>query len=119
MLRNLARRLARREGSSNEHPIYMRLRSKITAAVWKRVARMVMACMPKQGAWDDGADDGQQEIRQEVDRMASLRAGDPSTSVLPSFDCGTTAGPSNGPQSTPNQAGGVSGAQISSDASVT
>ena len=82
MLRNLAKQIARRQGRSNEQPIYRRLLARINAVVWRRAARMVNACLPKE-AWEE---DEEEDVDDDTpDAAGALRAGSPDTSELPAY----------------------------------
>ena len=95
MLHTLARRIARRNGSTSYAEILRRLQARITTQIMKRAAKMVRVCMPcAPAALEEAVADPP------VDNAAYLRAGHPSTcnlcpyiSVLPS---GTPGGPPSG-----------------------
>ena len=46
ILQKLAKKAARRRGMINFKPLYRRTAAKITVEIWRRAARMVMACLP-------------------------------------------------------------------------
>jgi hypothetical protein len=82
MLSRLAKRMARREGTSCHRAVLQRLMARITTLVMRRAARMALRCLP-QAACDDA------EEWPSCDALLSspiaLRAGDPSTSALEPF----------------------------------
>jgi hypothetical protein len=79
MLRNISKRMARREGLSNQRPIEDRLRARITTEVMRRAARMVLRCLPAQT-------DATIPDDLPIDHHAECRAGDPATLYLPPYD---------------------------------
>ena len=82
MLRNLAKQMARRQGRPNEQPIYNRLVAKVTAVVWRRAAKMVNACLPKE-VWGNNEDEDETRA---ISEMHLARAGSPNTSELPAYE---------------------------------
>ena len=78
MLRNISKRMARREGLSNQRSIEDRLRARITTEVMRRAARMVLRCLPAQT-------DATVQDDLPVDHHAERRAGDPANLYLPPY----------------------------------
>ena len=89
MLRNLAKRLARREGRSSQRVHLDRLLARVNVEVMRRAARMVRDCLPRGDSADDGAfveaGPGTSADLAPVDPVTEQRAGHPSTVDLPLY----------------------------------
>jgi len=81
MLQHLAKRMARRDGSSSHRSILIRLRARITTEIMRRAARMVLVCLPQIASGEDPGLDHSDEAPPGVD--ADLRAGHPGLCRLP------------------------------------
>ena len=82
MLLTASRRMARRDGTTDQRAILIRLRSRIATEIMRRAARMVLGCMPKcSGSEDDAA--MQHPVEAAPSTEASLRAGHPGLCRLP------------------------------------
>ena len=56
MLQNLAKRLARRVGTTSQRALFSRLLARITTEVMRRAARMVLRCLPQTNYLEDSGD---------------------------------------------------------------
>ena len=83
MLQNLAKRLARREGTSSQRVVLRRLQARVATEVIRRAARMALHCMPRppEGAFDREGPPHDAIISAE----ATARAGDPGSAELPPY----------------------------------
>ena len=75
MLTNAAKRTARRRGYTCYRAVLQGLVARITTAVVRRGARMLLRCLPQC--------DSDAECDFEPSQQAALRAGDPGTADLP------------------------------------
>ena len=81
MLQCLAKRVARRDGSTNLRSVVVRFHARIVTELMRRAARMVLACLPRAQSLDDPSPLPQDGPEPSV--HASLRAGHPGLSFLP------------------------------------
>jgi len=82
MLRNLSKRIARREGQGSQRVVLQRLLARIATAVMRRAARMLLRCLPR--SVREG-DDGEVLAAPTLSPAVYLRAGDPGDASLPRF----------------------------------
>ena len=83
MLQNLAKRFARREGTSSQRVVLRRLQARVATEVMRRAARMALHCMPRppEGAFDREGPPHDAIISAE----ATARAGNPGSVELPPY----------------------------------
>ena len=92
MLRNLSKRLARREGGTPQRVVLRRLQARVATEIMCTAARMAIRCRPRPPDLDDEAEDGHAPTAESViSAEADLRAGNPGDARLPSY-----AAPQNG-----------------------
>ena len=80
MLHNLAKRMARRDGTASQSAILSRLRGRITTEVMRRAARMVLRCLPRADYLEAQSGEGSAPLD-----AIDLRAGHPCSADLPQF----------------------------------
>jgi hypothetical protein len=80
MLQNVAKRTARREGGASQAAVLHRLRGRITIEIMRRAALMVIQCRPQLPEVHEVSG-----CEAPLTVEAELRAGDPSTCVLPPY----------------------------------
>ncbi len=80
MLSAAAKRMARRDGSSNHSAVLQRLFARVTTVVMRRAARMLLRCLPLGRALEDPAEP---PIKARLCQHAELRAGHPGLCLLP------------------------------------
>jgi hypothetical protein len=81
MLQRLAKRLARRDGSTNLRSVLSRLRSRIVTELMRRAARMVLTCLPRAACSDEPLESQIDEVPPST--HADLRVGHPGICFLP------------------------------------
>ena len=62
IIRQLAKRAARRRGLPSASIVERRTHAKIAVEIWRRAARMVGACLPRKDEECPGGDDSQTEL---------------------------------------------------------
>ena len=62
IIRQLAKRAARRRGLPSASIVERRAHAKITVEIWRRAARMVIACLPRRDEESSVADDSQADL---------------------------------------------------------
>ena len=62
IIRQLAKRAARRRGLPSASIVERRTHAKIAVEIWRRAARMVGACLPRRDEESPVGDDGQAEL---------------------------------------------------------
>ncbi len=80
MLSNVAKRMARRDGSTKHYAVLRRLVARVTTVVMRRAARMLLRCLPLARALGDLEEPS---VEAPPSQDAELRAGHPGLCRLP------------------------------------